>query len=96
MVTCIKWGNHKKRKFMYVKGNADGHADTVANGRERARVDNLAGEASVEPLRYPAAHREAIDHDGCIRNRLLHKAPAQLLRGVSACRHDAIFPCRPI
>jgi hypothetical protein len=38
----------------------------VANGCERTRVENLAGEASVEPLRHPAAHREAVDYDRCI------------------------------
>ena len=37
--------------------STDGHADTVANGCERTRVENLAGEASLEPLRHPAALR---------------------------------------
>ena len=49
------------------KLSTDGHADAVANGCERARVENLPGEAGVEPLRHPAAHREAIDHDRCVR-----------------------------
>jgi hypothetical protein len=43
------------------------HADAVANGCERACVENLPGKASVEPLRHPAAHRKAIDHDRCVR-----------------------------
>ena len=47
----------------------------MANGCERARVENLAGEASVEPLRHPAAHRETIDHDRCIRIDHFTKLP---------------------
>ena len=57
------------------KLSSDRHADAVANGCERARVENLAGEASVEPLRHPAAHREAIDHDGCVRIHHFTKLP---------------------
>src|SRR5215469_14387630 len=43
--------------------SADGHANAVANGRQRTRIDNLAGKASVQPLRHPATQREAVDHD---------------------------------
>src|SRR6202008_5031999 len=57
------------------KLSTDGHADAVGNGRARARVENLAGEASVEPLRHPAAHREAVDHDRCIRIDHFTKLP---------------------
>ena len=57
------------------KLSTDGHADTVANGCERTRVENLAGEASAEPLRHPAAHREAIDHDRCVRIDHFTKLP---------------------
>ena len=42
-------------------------ADAVANGCERTRVENLAGESSVKPLRHPGAHRENIDHNRCVR-----------------------------
>ena len=57
------------------KLSTDGHADTVADGCERTRVENLAGEASVEPLRHPAAHREAIDYDRCLRIDHFTKLP---------------------
>jgi hypothetical protein len=64
--------------------STDGDADAVANGCERARVKNLAGEASVEPLRYPAAHCETIDHDCCIRIDHFTKLPRNP-RGVYWC-----------
>src|SRR4029077_7185666 len=57
------------------KLRTDGHADAVANGCERARVENLTREASVEPLRHPAAHREAIDHHRCVHIDHFTKLP---------------------
>ena len=58
---------------------ADRHANAVADGSERPRVDDLPWEPRPEPLGHPARQREAVDHHGGIAIEHLTELAAQAI-----------------